>query len=111
MGFAELALEEFDDFNQRDDQEGKTEGNEVLGCVQVSEAEEAGQEVNLNNGGSQQERSDHCTVQCPVVVTLEDHANRRVSLRTHIERVEDLTHCHRKERHGHTVRTVGDVRQ
>ena len=91
------AGEDLDDLNDRDDGDGKAHSDAVFHEIEVSKTECLAKEGNLNNECGHDEGKETCAPE-PLVLTL--HGEDRAVERTHIERVEDLTHGKREERHG-----------
>ena len=80
--------------------EGEPEGDQVLGEADGGEAERLREEGDLHDGGGEDQTADHRRPE-DLVVTVE--GEDALSLRAHIEAVEDLAHIHREERHRHPV--------
>ena len=103
FAFSYHSLEELYDFNDRDDRKCKSESDAVFVPTDRCKLEQISEELDLDYASRENKREDHSAPEEPVVCV---HSEDGATLRTHVHRVEDLSHAHGKERHCNAVRTV-----
>ena len=100
-----FALNEFYDFYNRNYGERHTHCNYVFFKGDMLEFEHIGDNRHVNDTGAEYPAEYHGTVQIYVMTLYGEDGS---VLSTHVEGVEDFSHCQGNERHSHTVKAVNN---